>query len=111
MFSFDAMKRTLAYIVSPDECEELRKYFGVTEEELSRKEAADQDKSKHLTWNRTVKRMEYLLTVIGEKGRLDAYNINHLKDAVSAISHEKLVSKLQGPIEGYALYGCEYHVL
>ncbi|KAJ8023918.1 hypothetical protein HOLleu_36492 [Holothuria leucospilota] len=106
LFNFEAMKKTLAYIVSPDECEKLRKCFGVTEQEMGRLETGDENKSKKLSdKQKTVKRMEWLLTIIEEKGHLNPYNINTLTDAVSTLGDEICISNLKGPMEGYSLYG------
>lgn len=106
LFSFEAMERTLAHIASPNDCEKLRKYFDVTEEELTRLEAGDADRSKKLSEKeKTIKRMEFLLTVIKEKGHLYCNNIDTLIDAVSKFGDEIRTSSVIGPLEGYALHG------
>ncbi|KAJ8023860.1 Netrin receptor UNC5B-b [Holothuria leucospilota] len=103
LFSFEAMKRTFACLVSPEECEELRKYFGVTEEEIRRLGAGDEDK-KLSDKEKTVRKMECLLTVIEEKGHMNPFNINILTDAVSTLGDEIRISDLMGPMEGYSLH-------
>ncbi|KAJ8023723.1 Netrin receptor UNC5B-a [Holothuria leucospilota] len=103
LFSFEAMKRTLACLVSPEECEELRKYFGVTKEEMRRLEAGDEVK-KLSDKQRTVRKMERLLTAIEEKGHLNPYNIKKLRDAVSTLGDEIRISYLKGPMEEYFLH-------
>ncbi|KAJ8023734.1 hypothetical protein HOLleu_36260 [Holothuria leucospilota] len=103
LFSFEAMKRTLAYIVSPEEFEDLRKYFGVTGEEMRRLETGDEDK-KLSDKEHTVREMECLLTVIEEKGLLSTYNVDKLTDAVSTIGDEIRISDLKGPMEGYSIH-------
>lgn len=110
LFCFDAMKKTLALLVSPDDCENLRKYFGVTEVEMMGTQAGGADKSKKLSAKEeTVQKMEFLLTIIEEKGYLDSYNFNILTEAVSSIGHELFISHLKGPMEGYAIHGSESH--
>ncbi|KAJ8025122.1 hypothetical protein HOLleu_35237 [Holothuria leucospilota] len=106
LFSFEAMKRTLAYLVSPEEFEELRKYFGVTEEIIQRRlEAGNEDKTKKLSdKQKTVRKMKCLLTVIEEKGHLNHYNVDELTDAVSTLGDEIRISDLNGPMEGYSLH-------
>ncbi|KAJ8023777.1 hypothetical protein HOLleu_36315 [Holothuria leucospilota] len=107
LFSFEAMKWTLAYIVSPDECEELQKFFGVTEEEIQRRlEAGDED-NKLSYKQKTVRKMGCLLTVIEEKGHLNPYNVDILTDAVSTLGDKNHNPDLKGPMEGYSLYGNE----
>ncbi|KAJ8023737.1 UNC5C-like protein [Holothuria leucospilota] len=116
LFSFEAMKRTLAYLVSPEECEELRKYFGVTEEEIQRRlESTPDETRRSFTFLRamsasgkrknTAKRMECLLTIIEEKGHLSPYNISTVVDAVSTFGDDTRISSLKGPMEGYSLHG------
>ncbi|KAJ8046564.1 hypothetical protein HOLleu_05269 [Holothuria leucospilota] len=97
------MNRTLACLVSPEECEALRKYFGVTEEEMRRIEAGDEDEELS-DKEKTVRKMECLLTVIEEKGHLNPYNVNKLTDAVSTLGDEICISDLKGPMEGYSLH-------
>ncbi|KAJ8023733.1 Netrin receptor UNC5B-b [Holothuria leucospilota] len=103
------MKRTLAYLVSPKECEKLRKHFGVTEEEIRRLEAGDEDK-KLSDKLRTVRKMECLLTIIEEKGYLNPYNVDKLTGAVSKLGDKKRISDLKGPMEGYSLHSSNMHV-
>ncbi|KAJ8023861.1 Laminin-like protein epi-1 [Holothuria leucospilota] len=102
LFSFEAMKRTFACLVSPKECEKLRKYFGVTEEEM-RLEGGDEDKELS-DREKTVRKMESILTVIEEKGHLNPYNVYNLTEAVSKLGDKTCISDLKGPIEGYSLY-------
>ncbi|KAJ8019383.1 hypothetical protein HOLleu_42063 [Holothuria leucospilota] len=97
------MKRTLACIVSSKECEKLRKYFSVTEEEMRRLKADDEDK-KLSDKQKTVRKMECLLTVIEEKGHLNPYNIDKLTGAVSKLGNKKRISDLKGPMEGYSVH-------
>ncbi|KAJ8023841.1 Serine/threonine-protein kinase MRCK alpha [Holothuria leucospilota] len=103
LFSFEAMKRTFACLVSPQECEELRKYFGVTEEEMRRLGAGDEEK-KLSDKEKKVRKMECLLTVIEEKGHMNPFNVNILTDAVSTLGDEIRISDLKGPMEGYSLH-------
>ncbi|KAJ8023752.1 hypothetical protein HOLleu_36284 [Holothuria leucospilota] len=104
LFTFEAMKRTLAYIVSSIKwCEELRKYFGVTGEEMRRLEAGDEDKDLSGK-EKTVRKMEYLLIVIEEKGYLNPYNLDKLAGAVAILGDKKCISDLKGPMEGYSLH-------
>ncbi|KAJ8023847.1 Netrin receptor UNC5B-b [Holothuria leucospilota] len=97
------MKRTLACLVSPKECEELRKYFGVTEEEMRKLEAGDEDKDLS-DKEKTVRKMECLLTVIEERDHMNPYNVKKLTDAVSTLGDEICISDLEGPMEGYSLH-------
>ncbi|KAJ8023730.1 hypothetical protein HOLleu_36252 [Holothuria leucospilota] len=116
LFSFEAMKKTLACLVSPEECEELRKYFGVIEEEIQRRlESTPDETRRSFTFLRamsssgkrknTAKRMECLLTIIEEKGHLSPYNISTVVDAVSTLGDDTRISNLKGPMEGYSLHG------
>ncbi|KAJ8019384.1 hypothetical protein HOLleu_42064 [Holothuria leucospilota] len=103
LFTFEAMKRTLAFVVSSKECEKLRKYFSVTEQEMRRLEAADKDKELS-DKEKTVRKMECLLTVIEEKGQLNPHNIKILTVAVSKVGDKKRISDLKGPMDGYSLH-------
>ncbi|KAJ8023253.1 Tripartite motif-containing protein 2 [Holothuria leucospilota] len=106
LFSFQAMKNTLANIVSPRECEEIRMHFRVTEEELSRKEFGVKNTLHNLSEKeQTTRRMLCLLTVIEENGHLNSYNLHNLTEAVLNVNDETGIFNLKGPIEGYARHG------
>lgn len=93
------MKTTLAHIASRYEFEQPRRYCGVTEEEIKTKMIDYEEGSGKISER---KRMECLLTIIEEKGRINPYKISYLKVAVSSLENDGISSDLEGPLEGYS---------
>ncbi|KAJ8023683.1 hypothetical protein HOLleu_36187 [Holothuria leucospilota] len=109
LFNFNAMKRTLAHIISTEECEELQSYFGVADEVMVVTDARSENDQGKDGVTKNVKRAERLLTTFEQGGHFDPWNITNLRNALETLGDSMRVSILKGPIEGYSRHG-KYHV-
>lgn len=105
LFNFNAMKRTLAHIISSEECKELQSHFGVIDEVMVVTEAGNEDDLDEDGTRKNVKMVERLLTSIEQGGHFDPWNITKLRNALETLGDSLRVSVLKGPIEGYSRHG------
>lgn len=93
-----AMKTLWAHLLSFDQFEELKNYFGVTLE-MSRIVMGDRSGSQTAKMETKIRKMECLLTVLGEKRYPDPWN--SLKTALPTVGKEMCFPNSTGPCKAY----------